>query len=204
MPPGERAYTSESSFLTLDNTPAGLVRSVAGGNATADVVTEKIGPDHIAKKHIAGVRYEPVEMQVAMNPKVSKEARERLEAMLRRALTGEALDFPALIARQRPARPLYQSNSGERIPTRIFFDNDSSENRTIIDLETEDHLGLLYAISKVLTDAGLDISLAKISTEKGAAIDSFYVAELDGQKLLQPERQRYIAERMLAALRALS
>jgi len=135
---------------------------------------------------------------------VGKEARERLEAMLRRALTGEALDFPALIARQRPARPLFQSNSGERIPTRIFFDNDSSENRTIIDLETEDHLGLLYAISKVLTDAGLDISLAKISTEKGAAIDSFYVAELDGQKLLQPERQRYIAERMLAALRALA
>jgi [protein-PII] uridylyltransferase len=134
---------------------------------------------------------------------VGKESRERVEAILRRALTGEALDFPALIARQRPARPLYQSTSGERIPTRIFFDNESPENRTIIDLETEDRLGLLYAVSRVLTDAGLDISLAKISTEKGAAIDSFYVCEFDGQRIENPERQRYLAERILAALRAL-
>jgi [protein-PII] uridylyltransferase len=133
---------------------------------------------------------------------VMKEARERLESILRRALTGEPLDFPALIARQRTARPLYQSPAGERIPTRIFFDNESSEKRTVIDLETEDHLGLLYALSKVLTDAGLDISLARISTEKGAAIDSFYVSELDGQKIVHAERQRYIAERMLAALKA--
>jgi [protein-PII] uridylyltransferase len=134
---------------------------------------------------------------------VGKESRERLESILRRALTGEPLDFPALIARQRTVRALYQSPAGERIPTRISFDNESSENRTVIDLETEDHLGLLYAISKVLTDAGLDISLARISTEKGAAIDSFYVSELNGQKIVHPERQRYIAERMLAALKTL-
>ena len=54
-----------------------------------------------------------------------------------------------------------------------------------------------------MTDAGLDISLAKISTEKGAAIDSFYVSEIDGQKVTDPQRQRFIAEKLMAALRAL-
>jgi len=133
---------------------------------------------------------------------VGKESRERFENILRRELTGEPIDFLALIAKQKSARPLYLPPTSERIPTRIYFDNDTSEKRTVIDIETEDQLGLLYTISKTLTDAGLDISLAKISTEKGAAIDSFYVAELDGQKIVQPERQRYLAERILAALRA--
>jgi len=134
---------------------------------------------------------------------VNREAREKFEHILRKALVGEGVDFRALIARQKSARPLYQSLTGERIPTRIFFDNETSENQTVIDLETEDHLGLLYAVSQVLADVGLDISLAKISTEKGAAVDSFYVSERDGQKILSPERQKAIADKLLAALKAL-
>jgi [protein-PII] uridylyltransferase len=134
---------------------------------------------------------------------VNRDARERFENILRKALVAEPVDFPAFIARQRAARPLYQSPAGERIPTRIFFDNETSENRTVIDLEAEDHLGLLYAVTQVLAEVGLDISLAKICTEKGAAIDSFYVSERDGQKVLHPDRQKYIAEKLMTALRAL-
>ena len=112
-------------------------------------------------------------------------------------------DFNALIAKQKSARPLYQALTGDRIPTRVFFDNTTSELQTVIDIETEDSLGLLYALSQVLSDVGLDISLAKISTEKGAAIDSFYVAERDGQKVLDPERQKFIAGKLIASLKTL-
>jgi len=130
-----------------------------------------------------------------------KEAeREHLESLLMEALTEEEIDFHGLIGRQKAARPLYQSLEGERIPTRIHFDNDTSENRTVIDIETEDRLGLLYVISQVLSELRLDISLAKISTEKGAAIDSFYVAELDGQKIVSPHRQKFIEESLRVAL----
>jgi [protein-PII] uridylyltransferase len=134
---------------------------------------------------------------------VHQKAKDKFGSLLNRALVGEGLDLGAIIARQISARPLYQALTGERIPTRIFFDNDTSDNRTVIDLETEDHLGLLYTASKTLAEVGLDISLAKISTEKGAAIDSFYVSELDGQKVLRPERQQYIAEKLMQALNAL-
>ena len=134
---------------------------------------------------------------------IHREERERFEKVLKQALVEEGPDFRALIAKRKSARPLYQSLPGERIPTRIFFDNVTSERRTVIDLEAEDHLGLLYAAAQALTDAGLDISLAKISTEKGAAIDSFYVTELDGQKVTDKDRQRYIAEKLISALRTL-
>ena len=70
----------------------------------------------------------------------------------------------------------------------------------MIDLEAEDHVGLLYSISTTLAELDLDISVAKISTEKGAAIDSFYVSERDGSKVLGAERQREIVRKLSAAI----
>ena len=67
-------------------------------------------------------------------------------------------------------------------------------------METEDHVGLLYAISQALAELDLDIYVAKISTEKGAAIDSFYVSESDGAKITDPERQREIEQKLRAAI----
>jgi [protein-PII] uridylyltransferase len=124
------------------------------------------------------------------------EQRDAFEALIVKALTGEHLDFHALIARQRNTRPVYQAYTGERIPTRISVDNDASDARTLIEIETEDGLGLLYTISRKLSELELDISAAKVCTERGAAIDSFYVRERDGGKVVNAERQRTI-ERVL-------
>ncbi|HJO08326.1 MAG TPA: ACT domain-containing protein, partial [Verrucomicrobiota bacterium] len=67
-------------------------------------------------------------------------------------------------------------------PTRIHIDTDSAESRTIIEVESGDRLGLLHRISKVLTQHRLNIHVARISTEKGAAIDTFYVRTALGKK----------------------
>jgi [protein-PII] uridylyltransferase len=134
---------------------------------------------------------------------VKREARDEFEKLLPRVLTAQPVDLPALIIKKKPARPHYQAIEGERLPTRIEFDNRTSAQRTVIEIETEDRLGLLYAIAQVLTEAGLDISVAKILTEKGAAIDSFYVREPDGQKVIEPERQQAITGRLESAITAL-
>ena len=129
--------------------------------------------------------------------------RDRFETVLQKALTGEEVDFPALIGRQKITRPLYQAYTGEHIPTQIFLDNDASETRTVVEIETEDRIGLLYTISQTLTELDLDISAAKVCTERGAAIDSFYVRELDGAKVLVPERQQAIEHRLRQAIHRL-
>jgi [protein-PII] uridylyltransferase len=131
---------------------------------------------------------------------VPREAREKFEHILLKALTDAQVDFPALIAKQKSARPLYQTWSGERIPTRLHFDNDTSSLHTVLDIETEDRLGLLYMISQVLSECSLNIALAKIITEKGAAADSFYLSEVDGQKVQASERQKFVEEKLRGAL----
>jgi len=131
---------------------------------------------------------------------VSREARDQFDKLLVEVLTGGAVDFAPLIIRQKLGRLAYQSVAGERIPTKIHFDNDISEARTVIEIETEDRLGLLYAVSQALAEVDVEISVAKISTERGAAIDSFYVHEQGGEKILPEQRQKFIKEKILRAL----
>lgn len=134
---------------------------------------------------------------------VTAAQRDQFEKLLTQVLRDDNLDLHKLIAAQKFSRPVYQAYTGEHIPTQITFDNDMSDTRTFIEVETEDRLGLLYTIAQTLTDLELDISTARICTEKGAAIDSLYVHELDGGKILSPERQKAIERRLHHALNAL-
>ena len=93
--------------------------------------------------------------------------------------------------------------SNTHIQTQIHFDNEVSETRTLIEVEAEDHLGLLYMISQTLSKLAVDIIGARIVTERGAAIDSFYVCELSGGKIDSPERQSVIERRLREAIHRL-
>jgi [protein-PII] uridylyltransferase len=133
----------------------------------------------------------------------TREQHDKFDGLLERVLTGQEVDLPALIKRHIVAHPRYQAYSGERIPTRIRLDNEASETRTLIEIETEDRLGLLYIISQTLAELALDISAARIVTERGAAIDSFYVRELDGGKVVSVERQLLIEDRLRSGIHRL-
>ena len=66
--PGKAAYSAANSLLTLDGANA-VVQSVEGGAAVAEVVVVKGGPDNIAKKHTAGVKYEELSFDVSPDAK---------------------------------------------------------------------------------------------------------------------------------------
>jgi [protein-PII] uridylyltransferase len=85
-----------------------------------------------------------------------------------------------------------------RIPveTRVQFENDISEDYTIIDVFAQDRPGLLYTITRALSEQGLSIARARISTEATRAIDSFYVRDDAGRKVRDADRLRTIRERL--------
>ncbi|MBN2308164.1 MAG: HD domain-containing protein, partial [Candidatus Hydrogenedentes bacterium] len=88
-----------------------------------------------------------------------------------------------------------------RVPvqTRVDFDNVSSRNHTVIDIETGDRTGLLYDITRAMTDAGLDISTARIVTDVRRVRDSFYVTK-DNAKIEGHDMQTAIREGLVNAI----
>ncbi|MGB7767782.1 MAG: [protein-PII] uridylyltransferase [Verrucomicrobiia bacterium] len=133
----------------------------------------------------------------------TRQQHDKFAELLEKVLTDEKIDLPAFIARQITQQPAYLPYTGEHLETLIHFDNEASETRTLIEIETEDHLGLLYMISQTLSKLAVDIVSARIVTERGAAVDSFYVCELDGGKIVSPERQLRIEDQLRNAINRL-
>lgn len=55
-----RGYGPGKYAIELQHTMAGWVKDIDGGHATAEVVTEKMGSDHLARKHLGPLKYEEI------------------------------------------------------------------------------------------------------------------------------------------------
>jgi len=51
--------------------------------------------------------------------------------------------------------------------------------RTIVEIQARDQIGLLYRIAKTIFDHHFDITFARVGTERGIAIDSFYIEDIE-------------------------
>ena len=71
----------------------------------------------------------------------------------------------------------------------------------MVDISTPDRLALLYDILQALSDDEFLIALARITTEKGAAIDSFYITDLKGRKVTDPARLAHLNKALGKAVR---
>lgn len=112
--------------------------------------------------------------------------RHQFEEMLEESLTS-LVQFDTLLKKRGFKRSSSEIALEDVIESSIKIDNELSEQYTVIDVVTPDEPGLLYYISQKLSDLNLDIWLAKISTERGAAIDTFYVTEVEGGKISDPD-----------------
>jgi hypothetical protein len=58
--------TGQTVTLEMGGVNQGIMRSFEGGSAVGNVVVEKLGPDLIAHKHLAGVNYEDITVTVGV------------------------------------------------------------------------------------------------------------------------------------------
>lgn len=77
---------------------------------------------------------------------------------------------------------------------KVSFDN--HERYTIIDVFSPDRLGFLYHITRKMSELGLVIHFAKISTKGDDIVDSFYVLNQSGKKI-SPSDQAFIKEELI-------
>jgi len=136
----------------------------------------------------------------AVTDKTSMDAAERV---LRSALEDEEYDFAPKLSRSIGKRG-FQLSEAIDFPTRIAIDNSTHPAYTVVDIQTADRLGLLHALLKAFGDEDLEIILSRVNTEKGAAIDSFYITDELGQKVRDSERLTQLQKALSKATEAVS
>ena len=112
--------------------------------------------------------------------------RAAFEKILVQAMGMEQFDFTKAFAK-RPVKPRFPVYDPSELPTQVSVDLRASRTHTLLDVQTADYTGLLYRIACAIADAGLNLASARITTEKGAALDTFYLSDKNGKKIESEE-----------------
>ncbi len=141
------------------------------------------------------LQIESLEKKPIRDERVWQQLNAELDAVL---VEGKAVSY-------RPARSLDRTIYGRReraipVPTVIEVNNRISDMYSVIDVTTQDRLGLLYLITTTLFELGINIHLAKVSTEATRAIDVFYVTDLSGEQIVDERAIETMRDRLQEAL----
>ncbi len=117
----------------------------------------------------------------------------KVEEEMELAFQGE-LDLDEIIS-TRKGRHISRKARMIKVRTRISLDNNISDLYSVIEVKAQDKVGLLYRITSALYVLGVNIHMAKVSTEGNRAVDAFYVTKDGGGKLT--EREFNIVSRLL-------
>lgn len=118
--------------------------------------------------------------------------------LLAKSFRGEDVDFDTLIKSKKAPAPLPEW--GEEFPTRVSVSNDFHATCTSIWIQAVDRIGLLHDIFSAIGDLGLEITNARINTERGAAIDSFLVTDAGGGKVTDAATLQRLREAVQGAV----
>jgi [protein-PII] uridylyltransferase len=87
------------------------------------------------------------------------------------------------------------------VPPRVVVDNRASNRHTVIEVNGRDRPGLLHDVTSAISDEGLQIASAHVTTYGVRAVDVFYVKDVFGMKV---ENERKLTQLRAALLEALT
>jgi [protein-PII] uridylyltransferase len=88
------------------------------------------------------------------------------------------------------------------LPAEVSVSNTLSEKFTVIEVMGLDRTGLLYDLTREISDLNLTIGSAHIGTYGEKAVDVFYVTDLTGHKIDSKTRQKKIHDALLRVFMA--
>ena len=119
----------------------------------------------------------------------------KVGALIEQALSG-TVALPEAIAKKAKPRAKIKAFTVE---TRILLDNSWSNQFTAIEASGLDRPGLLYDLTRSLSDLNLNIASAHVVTFGERAVDVFYVTDLTGRKVMNANREASIRRRLRQA-----
>ncbi len=119
-----------------------------------------------------------------LNPVTSPREIERIQDLMDEeyGIKECEIDFSALIEQQEAPSVIEADPPNFDIPQRIYLSNSDEEVATILEVQAQDRIGLLYDIFTILGEMNIQVLHARISTQAGAAIDRFHIVDAMSEK----------------------
>jgi [protein-PII] uridylyltransferase len=114
--------------------------------------------------------------------------KKKVESTFSELIQQETYDASKHLKKKRNFLQKDPNEGGLPFPVRAFVNNHASQLYTAIEVQALDRIGLLHDIFLEIGKCGLATVHARICTEKGAAMDTIYVSDSDGSKILDPEK----------------
>ncbi len=86
------------------------------------------------------------------------------------------------------------------VPPRVVVDNRASNSHTVLEVNGRDRPGLLHDVTAAISEQGLQIASAHITTYGVRAVDVFYVKDVFGLKVENERKLELLRNALLAAL----
>jgi [protein-PII] uridylyltransferase len=102
------------------------------------------------------------------------------------------IDVEHLVSSAKPR--LFPQKRAPKVSTVVNLDNEASDDFTIVEIFTEDRIGVLFTITHSLHRLGLSIHVAKISTNVDQVADVFYVTDQRGGKITEDAEVEIVRE----------
>jgi [protein-PII] uridylyltransferase len=188
-----RAGFSELIVCARDS--HGLYANVAGCLTAAGV--NILGSHVYTTKH--GLALEVYRVATPSGDDAMREERwRRFETSLARVLRGEVAVADLIAKQTRPAGAARRIAS--HTPPSVSVRNDVSDFFTVIDVNADDRLGLLYDLTRTITAHELEIYVSKATTVLDQAADSFYVKTPREKRLLNKRSIERLRRDLLAVV----
>jgi len=120
----------------------------------------------------------------------------RMAVLIEQALSGR-LRIAEEIRKSRPPSPRTRAI---HVPPRVVIDNHASATHTVVEVNGRDRPGFLHDVTAAMSEAGLQIASAHVTTYGVRAVDVFYVKDVFGLKIENERKLAMLKEALLAAL----
>ncbi|CAJ0871118.1 Bifunctional uridylyltransferase/uridylyl-removing enzyme [freshwater sediment metagenome] len=117
----------------------------------------------------------------------------RIADFIAKALRGEVFVSDAVKARTKQS----PANAAFSVAPEVVVDNSLSNVYTVIEVSGLDREGLLFDLTNAISKLSLNIASAHIVTFGERAVDTFYVTDLTGAKILSQQRHAAIKRQLL-------
>ena len=178
-------YGTDYSVLTLcayDDPKPGLLAKITGVLYAHDI-----------NLHTAQVFTRDASVRIAIDTlwidyrgkPLSPSKRSELSGSLRRVLLGEIGIGELLQSRKKPLK--------EQAIYAAKLDENASERFSLLEVSAPDETGVVYRLSRVLSDLGWNIHAARLSVWGSRARDAFYITDAEGGKIPAADVSRLLS-----------